>query len=55
MKELTVAIDSLEAVEGALNDSFDQLDSKPAIRWNEYIQLAIWREGKEAWSETQFL
>ena len=48
MKELTVTIDSLEAVEGALNDSFDELDSKPAIRYNEYIQLAISKDGKEA-------
>ncbi|XP_020601123.1 utrophin-like isoform X3 [Orbicella faveolata] len=35
VNELTVTIDSLEAVEGALNDSWDQLDSKPAISKSE--------------------
>lgn len=32
VNEPTVTIDSLEAVEGALNDSWDQIDNKPAIR-----------------------
>ena len=32
-EEETITIDSMEAVEGALNDSWDQLDSgKPAFR-----------------------
>ena len=28
-----VTVDSMDAVEGALNDSWDQLDAKPAFRY----------------------
>lgn len=33
MMENPCIVDNVEAVEGALNDSFDNLDSKPAFRY----------------------
>lgn len=45
MMENPCIVDNVEAVEGALNDSFDNLDSKPAFRYG-YEYALWWNWGK---------
>ena len=45
MMENPCIVDNVEAVEGALNDGFDNLDSKPAFRYG-YEYTLWWNWGK---------